>query len=203
MESLANYVGALFTSEGRQLGDLVLRWLLLYAGVLLLLHTVAGRILRSRINRLERNAKRAMKEGRYEDALRACANVLHILDIVEPLYRFPVQAKYCYEQLGDAFFALGRFQSALYCYQKRLFSEIAVTTPTGHETPSLFFKDFEFNEAQYPLLRRMGTAALRCGCVHEAIIWIERCIAIHPTDAEMLRALEEAYEQARGRGHGL
>lgn len=202
MELVANYVGTLFTPEGRQLADLVLRWLLLYAGGLLILHSLVGRVLQSRINRLERDAGRAMTEGRYEDALRLCASLLHLVAIADPLYRFPTRAKYCYEQLGDAFFALGRFQSALYCYQKRLFSEITATIPTSRETPSLFIKDFEFNEAQYPLLRKIGIAALRCGCVHEALIWIERCIAINPADTEMLRAFEEACERARGRGYG-
>ncbi len=44
-------------------------------------------------------------------------------------------------------------------------------------------------------MRQMGLAALRCGCVQEAVLWLQRYVASTPAEPEqeVVDALHEAY----------
>lgn len=191
MSEIWSYISSLYNKEGYEITQAVWRWVgLIFLPVVILYGGTAIHAGRKK-KKLEREARIALNNGQYMDALRKFAEASWAARSVLALNP-PQFVNSTDETVGDIFFQLGQYPAAVYFYTRCLvrhfgeeFIHISVPPP-GLPIPLPVTE----------LYAKLGVALLRCSCYEEAIIWLRRAaFAGHSYSVEVLTALSEAYER--------
>ncbi len=162
------------------------------------LYLIAQTAAERQCERLERAAKEAVDAGRATDALQVCESMRRFLAIYGKLFGLQRWQNRYYKLLGDALFESEHYSEALYAYQQYLHKELSLPLPDSfiRLSPRADGSIFIFADPTYTfVMHRMGLAALRCGCLQEAVLWLQRYMASTPAEPEqeVVDALNEAY----------
>ncbi len=198
MTDIWYWLGSLFNAQGHDLAATVLRWISVYLILLLAAYFVVGHVVDRRIRFWEGRARDAYASGKNREALQAYARAAFLALVFEPLYRGRWYADLARwnEPIGDIFYAVGKYASAVFFYTRAVDASIRGAGAWHFiGIPAALEPGAEAGSPHLLLYEKLGRALMRSGCVEEAIVWLRRASAaaakLHP---DVWLTLAEAYE---------
>ncbi len=196
MAEIWQWFGSLFNAEGRNLMVIVVRWVLAYAIPIVAVYMFIGHLIDRKIKRLEKRARQAVGSGRHEEALKAYARSAFLILMFRSLYGQRWSMDDWSESLGDLFFGLGKYPTAVFFYTRAVSKQLGRDGFwTYLENPAALAPGLEISVHDAPLYRKLGYSLLKSGCAEEAIIWLRRAVSSYESSHGAWLALSEAYER--------
>ncbi len=196
MAEIWQWLGSLFNAEGRNLMVIVVRWVMVYAIPIVAVYMFIGHLIGRKIKGLEKHARQAVESGRHEEALKAYARSAFLILVFRSLYGQRWSMDDWSESLGDLFFALGKYPTAVFFHTRAVSKQLGRDEFwTYLENPAALAPGLEISVHDVPLYRKLGYSLLRSGCVEEAIIWLRRAVSAYESSSSTWLALSEAYER--------
>lgn len=196
MAEVWQWLGSLFSAEGRSLMITVVRWILVYAIPLVAVYVVIGHLADRKIRRLASLAGEAMRAGRHEEALKGYARCAYLVQLFQSLYGRRWNIDDWNESLGDLFFSLGKYPTAAYFYTREVLRQLKSDSFWPYlEHPAALTPGLEVTRRDAILYEKLGKSLLEAGCAEEAIIWLRRAVSAHEPKSSTWVLLGEAYER--------
>ncbi|GIV20770.1 MAG: hypothetical protein KatS3mg023_2521 [Armatimonadota bacterium] len=196
MAEVWQWLGSLFSAEGRSLMITVMRWIMVYVIPLVAAYMVGGHLVDRKIRRLSSLAGEAVRAGRHEEALKGYARCAYLIHLFESLYGRRWSVDEWNEPLGDLFSSLGKHSTAAYFYTREVLRQLKRDDfRTYLEHPAALTPGTEITLHDAILYEKLGKTLLEADCAEEAIVWLRRAASAYEHKASTWALLGEAYKR--------